>query len=103
MTGSERRQPVWPARARNFYDRLCDVVGTPERHGGGPDAFIDSPVWGGMNAVEPSYTMRVSGTHGLPADTRAAVSEIATSLKEARADHIAHKGTDVDVSVELVS
>jgi hypothetical protein len=25
-----------------------------------PDAFVDSMIWGGMNSVEPPYTVQIS-------------------------------------------
>ena len=86
----------------DFYDALCRAIGAPEGHGAGGDAFNDSMVWGGMNSVEPPYTVRISGTAKLPADVKAAIAEVIQSIKDGRRDHIARKASDVDVSIEIL-
>ena len=50
----------------DFCRAILSAIGAPERHGKSLDAFIDSMVWGGINAVEPPYTVRISGTAMLP-------------------------------------
>ena len=87
----------------DFYDALRKTLGSPEGHGAGGDAFNDSMVWGGMNSVEPPYTVRISGTAELPTDVMSAIAEVSEAIQDGRRDHIARKGTDVDVSIEIVS
>lgn len=87
----------------DFYDLLMKAIGAPEGHGSGPDAFNDSMIWGGMNSVEPPYTVRISGTTALADDVKSAISEVVESLKDGRRDHIELRGCDVEVSIEIVS
>ena len=44
---------------RDFYRELLGALGAPEGHGKSVNALIDSMVWGGMNKVEPPYTIRI--------------------------------------------
>jgi Ni,Fe-hydrogenase III small subunit len=86
-----------------FYDALLSAIGAPEGHGAGGDAFNDSMVWGGMNEIEPPYTVHISGTAEVPADVMSAILEVIDSIEDGRRDHIARRGSDVDVSIEIVS
>jgi len=86
----------------DFYEALLRVIGAPEGHGAGPDAFVDSMVWGGMNAVEPPYTVRISGAEKLPASIESAISDVINALRRGRSWRRDNRGSDVDVNVELV-
>jgi hypothetical protein len=87
----------------DFYDALRKALGSPKGHGAGGEAFKDSMVWGGMNEVEPPYTVRISGTANLAPDIRAAVDEVIDSVKEGRSWRRDNRGEDIDVNVEVVS
>jgi hypothetical protein len=86
----------------DFYDALCRAVGAPDWHGGGPDAFVDSMIWGGINTLEPPYTVRVLGTSHLSADLKSAITDVAESLSSGRADRKNRRGDDVDVHMEVL-
>jgi RNAse (barnase) inhibitor barstar len=47
--------------ALDFYTALLGALGAPKGHGRNINALIDSMIWGGMNAVEPPYTIRIRG------------------------------------------
>lgn len=90
-------------RVEDFYDLLLHAIGAPDGHGNCTEAFLDSMVWGGMNSVEPPYTVRLSGTDGLPVDVKDAIDELTKALPNARLDHVKLRGSDVDVSIEVLS
>ncbi len=43
----------------DFYCAIQDGIGAPEGTSGSIDGLIDSMVWGGMNAVDPPYVVRI--------------------------------------------
>jgi hypothetical protein len=86
----------------DFYDALLAAVGAPKEHGRSPDALIDSMVWGGMNAVEPPYTIRISGAATLPKDVRDRVETAKRALAEGRMDYQKLRGGDVEVEIEIL-
>lgn len=68
-----------------------------------PDALIDSMVWGGMNAVEPPYTIRIFGVGKLPGDVRGHVKIAKEALAKGRMDYRNRRGGDVEVAIEIKS
>jgi hypothetical protein len=87
----------------DFYDALLAAIGAPKWHGDSPDALIDSMIWGGINAVEPPYTIRISGTKMLPKDVREHVALVKHALAKARLEYQSRKGGDIEVSMETDS
>ncbi len=87
----------------DFYHALLASVEAPQWHGRSPDALIDSMIWGGINAVEPPYTVRISGSATLPKDVRDHIELVKCALAEARLDYSSRQGSDVEVVVEIVS
>jgi hypothetical protein len=85
----------------DFVDALCAVLGSPEWHGRSIDAFIDSMIWGGIDSVNPPYTVRVSGTEKISKDVRDEIELLRRCLAEAREEFRARKGHDVDVNFEV--
>lgn len=83
----------------DFYDALLAAVGAPKGHGKSPDALIDSMIWGGMNAVEPPYTVQISGLSTSPKEVRDHVQQVGDLLVNGRIYRKRHKGDDVDVSI----
>jgi hypothetical protein len=83
----------------DFYDALLAAVEAPKGHGKSPDALIDSMIWGGMNAVEPPYTVQISGLSTAPKEVRDHVQLASDVLVNGRIDRKRHKGDDVDVSI----
>lgn len=84
----------------DFYDAVLAAVGAPKGHGKSPDALIDSMVWGGMNAVEPPYTIRISGAASLPKEVRDHVEVAKAAVAKGRMDYRRRRGGDVDVAIE---
>ena len=86
----------------DFYDALLSSIGAPKWHGKSPDALIDSMIWGGINAVEPPYTIRISGLSAAPQELRDHVLLVSSVLLDGRIYRKRHKGDDVDVSIVSV-
>jgi Barstar (barnase inhibitor) len=87
----------------DFYDALLAAIGAPKWHGKSPDGLIDSMIWGGINAVEPPYTIRISGTKMLPRDVREHIELVKHALAEARLEYQSRKGGDIEVSMETAA
>ncbi len=85
----------------DFYDALLTAVGAPKGHGKSPDALIDSMIWGGMNTVEPPYTIRIIGADTLPTDVHGHVEIAKGALAKGRKDYQKRRGGDVDVAMEI--
>jgi hypothetical protein len=85
----------------DFYDALLAAVGAPKWHGKSPDALIDSMIWGGINAVEPPYIVKISGAATLPKDVHDRIELIKNVLAEGRMDYRSRRGGDVEVAIEI--
>lgn len=85
----------------DFCHALLDAIGAPEVHGMSPDAFVDSMIWGGMNAVEAPYAVLVSGLATAPKEVRDEVELVKEALWEGRVYRKRHNGDDVEVSIEI--
>lgn len=85
----------------DFYDAFLAAIGAPEWHGKSPDALIDSMVWGGINAVEPPYTVRISGLSAAPQEVRNHVQLVSDVLVDGRIYRKRHRGDDVKVSIVI--
>ncbi len=86
----------------DFYDDLAAALGSPSAHGRSVNAFSDSMIWGGMNSVEPPYSIRVNNRQALAGSLRAEVELLMNDLVEARRDHRERVGSDVEVFFEGV-
>jgi hypothetical protein len=87
----------------DFYEALLGAVGAPHWHGCSPDALTDSMIWGGINEVEPPYTVRISGTADLRADVLFYINDAIDCVKSGR-DWRRNEGRgDIEVSIEIVS
>jgi Barstar (barnase inhibitor) len=87
----------------DFYKALLASIGAPEWHGISPDALVDSMIWGGINAVEPPYTIKISGAAKLPKDVRDEVELAKQVLADGRVDYRSRRGDDVEVAIEIDS
>ena len=85
----------------DFCRALRAAIGAPNYHGNSPDAFIDSMIWGGINAVEPPYTIRISGAATLPKDVREQVELVKQDLASGRVDYQNRQSGDVGVAIEI--
>lgn len=83
----------------DFYKALLAAIGAPAWHGISPDALVDSMVWGGINAVDPPYIVRISGLSAVPQELRDEVQLASNLLVEGRIYRKRYRGDDVDVSI----
>jgi RNAse (barnase) inhibitor barstar len=85
----------------DFYDTLLAAIGAPKWHGKSLDALVDSMIWGGINAVEPPYTVQISGLSAAPAEIRDHVQLVSDVLVAGRIYRKRHTGDDVEVSMVI--
>jgi hypothetical protein len=81
----------------DFYDALLAALGSPPWHGRNVNALIDSMVWGGINALEPPYRVRVRGTSHLPKEIHAEIEMLKEDLGRARAEFSERPGGKMEV------
>ncbi len=86
--------------AKDFYNALLAAVGAPKWHGRNINAVVDSMIWGGINALEPPYTIRISGRASLTKDVGTEIEFAKEALSRARAEFRTTKGHDVEVELE---
>jgi len=86
---------------QDFNDALKAALGSCEGHGNSVDAWIDSIVYGGMNAVEAPYVVRITGTANCDATLKENLVAFSEAIRGARAWKLKHHGTDVDVSFRI--
>lgn len=84
----------------DFYNALLPAIGAPRGHGMSPDALVDSMIWGGMNAVEPPYTIRIAHLLTAPKEVRDGVELAKEVLARGRIYRKRHD-TDVVASIEI--
>ncbi len=83
----------------DFYEALRVVVGAPEWHGLGPDAFLDSMNWHDeINAQKSPYTLKVEGLGQAPRPVQAEVVALANLLRKAGAHDL---GSDLHVELQI--
>ena len=85
----------------DFYDALLAAVQAPKGHGKSPDALVDSMIWGGMNAVEPPYTVQISSLSTAPKEVRDHVQLVSDVLVDGRIYRKRHKGDDIEASIVI--
>ncbi len=84
----------------DFMEALKTAIGAPSWHGSNVNAFIDSMIWGGINSVEPPYTVRITNTSGIPSDVADVIRGFSSAIREHREWRLRHRGDDIDVSLE---
>jgi len=84
----------------DFYDALLVAIEAPKEHGRNLNALVDSMIWGGINALEPPYTIRISGAAMLPKDVRDEIGMAKQDLARGRMDYRNLRGRDVEVAME---
>lgn len=100
MQTIEINAEMW-ATELDFVNALLAAIGAPEKHGSSVDAFVDSMIWGGVNALEPPYAIRIVGTSKLSKSLREFIELTKRALAEGRAEYQRRQGQDVDVSLEI--
>lgn len=84
----------------DFYDALLPSIGAPAEHGKNTNALVDSMIWGGLNAVDPPYGIRIVGSAALPKDVHDHIELAKQALAEGRMDYQRLRGGDVNVTIE---
>jgi hypothetical protein len=84
----------------DFYDALLLAVGAPAWHGRNINALIDSMVFGGINAVEPPYEVRIINTAELSEPINTEVMLVANAIVCARNERLTRTGKDASVSLQ---
>ena len=87
----------------DFLQSLADAIGSPEWHGMSPDAFVDSMIWGGINSVEPPYTVQIKNIANAPTKVADFVSLMASVIKEGRQERFRQRGDNIEVSISTES
>ena len=87
----------------DFYDALLEALGAPAWHGRSIDALLDSMIWGGINAVEPPYTIRIQHIAAAPKDVADKIELVKQAITQARSDFQAQNGRDVHVKLETMA
>lgn len=85
----------------DFYVDLLAALEAPAWHGRSINALIDSMIWGGINPIDPPYTIRIRNTPSLAKDIIEELELTIHALLEARAEYRKRKGEDVIVDFEL--
>jgi hypothetical protein len=89
-------------KVSDFYDVINIALGAPKWAGYSIDALLDSIIWGGMNEMDPPYTIRIQKTKNLTKDVLDEIELLKQCLLEARAESITRRGRDVDVNIVIV-
>jgi hypothetical protein len=84
----------------DFYRAVLPAVGAPEWHGESLNALIDSMIWGGINAIDPPYTIKISGLRNVPKAVYEHVKLAKQAIAEARSEYCRRNNADVVVAIE---
>ena len=87
-------------RALDFYEDLLEALGAPNWHGRNLNALYDSIVWGGINGIEPPYSVRIRNLSQAGADARQEIDVFLAHLPEHEAEHLRLEGTPSGVRFE---
>lgn len=85
----------------DYSSALKVALGSCHGHGDSPDAWVDSMIYGGMNAIEPPYVIRIIGTSGCPQKLKDEFALLDRVIREARAWRVEHYGDDRDVTFQI--
>jgi hypothetical protein len=84
----------------DFYHAVLTAVGAPKWHGESPDALIDSMIWGSINAIDPPYTIKISGVRSVPKDVHEHINLVKRAVADARTEYCRRRNADIDVTIE---
>jgi RNAse (barnase) inhibitor barstar len=87
----------------DFYDALLSALEAPDWHGYNLDALLDSMVWGGINIIEPPYTIRVHNLDAACAEAREQFDALTGYVAEHLLAWRKREGTDKEIVFEIVS
>ncbi len=83
----------------DFLEALQVALGSCKGHGHSPDALVDSMVWGGMNSVEPPYTVQIVNTVRVPKEVSDYILLMCSVIHDARQKRLQNRGGDIEVSI----
>ncbi len=86
---------------RIFYADLLNAVEAPDWHGKNINALIDSIIWGGINALEPPYTIRIRNLAQADAKAREELEGFLSYLPECKAEYLLAEGHTCEVFFEI--
>jgi RNAse (barnase) inhibitor barstar len=86
--------------APEFYDAVLAALGAPKCHGRNLNALVDSMVWGGMNSIEPPYTIRILRADRIPKGVRDEIELAKDAIAQGHRDFRARRGSDIGVYIE---
>jgi hypothetical protein len=89
--------------ALDFYDALLGATGAPALAARNVNALMEFMIWGGMNTIEPPYLVRIKHVKGSPKDVTNEIELVQQTLVMARTQYQVQHGSDVNVSLEIIS
>lgn len=89
------------AQPSDVDQALKAALGSPEGHGNGPDAWIDSMLYGRMNEIDAPFRIEIDGAGKLDETTYYYLMLIECSLGHARLEKRLQTGVDTDASISV--
>jgi Barstar (barnase inhibitor) len=86
---------------QDFNDALKVALGSIKGHGNSANAWIDSMIYGGLNAIEVPYVIRITGTANCDKALKDEIIRLSEMIRDARAWKLKHYGKDVDISLRI--
>jgi hypothetical protein len=87
----------------DFLNAVRRASGAPKEHGLDIDTIVDSMVRGGINSVQPPYTIRIVGTAMVDSTIKKEIETFAQIIKDARLWCTNHRHGDLEVAIEIAS
>jgi len=84
----------------DFYNALLAALGAPEGHGRNINALVDSMIYGGINKIDPPYTVEIRGAASLSPKLRDEIKFEIGLLLKARDQAYAPDGGDVQLEFD---
>ena len=87
--------------ALEFYEDMLSALDAPFWHGRNLNALYDSIVWGGINGVEPPYTVRIHNISQAGEDAKEELDMFLQHLPEQEAEHVRLEGEPSGVIFDI--
>ena len=84
----------------DYYEALLEALGAPDWHGRNANALIDSMIWGGINAIEPPYTVRIKNLKGASKHILIEIGYLKEDPPKQREEFRSQKGRNIEVYLE---
>ena len=88
--------------AEDFFNAILPAIGASPEHGHNLNALIDSMIFGGMNELNPPYTIVIRNLATIPPPLREHLTLFQRALSQASTAFHQEEGKDVDVQLHLV-